>query len=1060
MNKEINNFYSRQIGTYGLGTMNKIMKMNIFIYGMRGVGIETAKNIVLAGPKSLTIFDPFKVKMNDLTSNYFLKEEHVQKGQKRDESCISDLINLNSYVKLNIMEGDDIVSDIQKKNNDPEIKYDVVVITEFLSKSKIIEIDEICRKNNIGFILSLEFGIYSYIFVDFGNEFKIYDNTGEEIKEYLIESITKEKNGKVFINNQLSGKLNLTSNDFVSFKEIEGMTELNNCQPIKIKINGDSIEIGDTSNFSDYISGGIIFDVKIPKLLNFESFKERVEIPLKEGEEYNDPLDFLNPNIQEILHIGLLSLFDFYDKNNILPEINLQNDAEELLFLSKNILKLKQNENVYWVKNIRENLEEYDIDFDLIFEKTMKYLSNWAKVEICPISSFIGGVTAQEIIKFSGKYEPIHQWLYCDFSQIVENLNLIDIDRKLNNSRYDDQIAIFGNDIQKKLANSNIFMVGAGALGCEYLKTFSMMGIAVESDKKVYVTDNDNIEISNLNRQFLFNKSSIGKSKSEVACTTIKNMNKDFNCVAFKTRVSEENEYFFNEDFWNKQDYIINAVDNIKARIYIAEQSLIYKKILIDSGTLGTKANSQVMIPHKTIPYSPPEEKEDKIPMCTLADHPFNIIHCIEWAKDNFDGYFVNILKEVKMFLEDRENFYKYIKKEYVLSEQIEKLSKVFEYSKIAIEKNFEKCVEIGLRQYNVNFNNKILDLISQHDKDSLNEEGTKYWTGDKRFPHPLPFNAENENALLFVKKYAQILARNLNIPIIDDDKEIIKIISKIKIEEYIPNSFNNKKNYSYYNKNKLSKEEKKAKIKLMTEKVNNYISEINKYFDSIEKKKYDDLINIEGFEKDDDEKGHVEFLYAFSNLRAENYNIEKCEISKVKLIAGKIVPAIASTTAAIVGIVALQLYVLKQTEDINFLRNCYFNFARNVICFENLRRNKNVKDGNDNLKDSEKKFKLVPEKYSIWDYLIINKSMTIKEIILYIKKEYNVDITSITSNQINLYLKNISSNNIFEKKIEDIYNSLSNNKLFDNKKYLMLEIGGDIDEFYAKMPLFKYNFK
>ena len=174
-----------------------------------------------------------------------------------------------------------------------------------------------------------------------------------------------------------------------------------------------------------------------------------------------------------------------------------------------------------------------------------------------------------------------------------------------------------------------------------------------------------------------------------------------------------------------------------------------------------------------------------------------------------------------------------------------------------------------------------------------------------------------------------------------------------------------------------------------MTEKVNNYISEINKYFDSIEKKKYDDLINIEGFEKDDDEKGHVEFLYAFSNLRAENYNIEKCEISKVKLIAGKIVPAIASTTAAIVGIVALQLYVLKQTEDINFLRNCYFNFARNVICFENLRRNKNVKDGNDNLKDSEKKFKLVPEKYSIWDYLIINKSMTIKEIILYIKKEY-----------------------------------------------------------------------
>lgn len=50
-----------------------------------------------------------------------------------------------------------------------------------------------------------------------------------------------------------------------------------------------------------------------------------------------------------------------------------------------------------------------------------------------------------------------------------------------------------------------------------------------------------------------------------------------------------------------KQNYIIKAVDNLEARIYIQNQSLIYKKILIDSGTLGTIANSQVIIPNKTI---------------------------------------------------------------------------------------------------------------------------------------------------------------------------------------------------------------------------------------------------------------------------------------------------------------------------------------------------------------------------------------------------------------------------------------------------------------------------
>lgn len=125
--------------------------------------------------------------------------------------------------------------------------------------------------------------IYGFIFVDFGNEFIIQDETGEETKEFLINSITKEKNCKVFINTNLSGKLKFTSNDFVSFKEIEGMIELNNCDPRKIRINGEIIEIGDTSQFSDYKSGGVIYNIKLNKKISFESFKERIEIPFKEG---------------------------------------------------------------------------------------------------------------------------------------------------------------------------------------------------------------------------------------------------------------------------------------------------------------------------------------------------------------------------------------------------------------------------------------------------------------------------------------------------------------------------------------------------------------------------------------------------------------------------------------------------------------------------------------------------------------------------------------------------------------------------------------------------------
>ena len=95
--------------------------------------------------------------------------------------------------------------------------------------------------------------------------------------------------------------------------------------------------------------------------------------------------------------------------------------------------------------------------------------------------------------------------------------------------RYDDQIKIYGQEVQKLLSEVNLFMVGAGALGCELIKAYALMGIGCSAKGKVYCTDNDNIEISNLNRQFLFRKGNVGHSKSEVACSIAKGINKDLN---------------------------------------------------------------------------------------------------------------------------------------------------------------------------------------------------------------------------------------------------------------------------------------------------------------------------------------------------------------------------------------------------------------------------------------------------------------------------------------------------------------------------------------------------
>ena len=76
------NLYSRQIGTFGMEAMSKLVKLEILIYGMRGLGVEIAKNIILAGPHKVVILDSNIVSLNDLGSNFYLNESHIGKTRR------------------------------------------------------------------------------------------------------------------------------------------------------------------------------------------------------------------------------------------------------------------------------------------------------------------------------------------------------------------------------------------------------------------------------------------------------------------------------------------------------------------------------------------------------------------------------------------------------------------------------------------------------------------------------------------------------------------------------------------------------------------------------------------------------------------------------------------------------------------------------------------------------------------------------------------------------------------------------------------------------------------
>ncbi|SLM36487.1 ubiquitin-like activating enzyme [Lasallia pustulata] len=180
--------------------------------------------------------------------------------------------------------------------------------------------------------------------------------------------------------------------------------------------------------------------------------------------------------------------------------------------------------------------------------------------------------------------------------------------------------------LYSRIKQSRILLVGAGGIGCELLKNLVLTGFG-----EIHIVDLDTIDLSNLNRQFLFRHEHIKKSKALVAKETAAKFNPHIKLEAHHANIKDPQ---FNIAWFESFNLVFNALDNLDARRHVNKMCLAANVPLIESGTTGFNGQVQVIQKGKTECYDcNTKEVPKSFPVCTIRSTPSQPIHCIVWAK-------------------------------------------------------------------------------------------------------------------------------------------------------------------------------------------------------------------------------------------------------------------------------------------------------------------------------------------------------------------------------------------------------------------------------------------
>merc|ERR1712232_655582 len=230
-------------------------------------------------------------------------------------------------------------------------------------------------------------------------------------------------------------------------------------------------------------------------------------------------------------------------------------------------------------------------------------------------------------------------------------------------------------------------------------------------------------------------------------------------------------------------------------------------------------------------------------------------------------------------------------------------------------------------------------------------EDGERFWSGSRKIPKVLSFSNQdnldnqqylvNQNSVDFVRYAARLRMETVLVePVNPGDS----IVTKEEAEAALR---------SHQKPTKIiSNPQKKANNSALIQKLLEPLSS----FSSLES-----IQNVAEFEKDDESNGHVAFITAASNLRAICYGIPPVDAMETRRVAGRIIPAMITTTAFVSGLSCIELVKLTQKADLKYHRNAFINLALPFFAFTSPLPAEEING-------------LHGSKYTIWDRILVKE--------------------------------------------------------------------------------------